>query len=133
MKSKVYTINGNPIPLARARLFKQKVYDPQRNKKLVASIDVVSQHDDEPLLTGPLHLDVTFYMKYPSSIAKSRQLTYQGKPHQTIPDLSNLIKFIEDICSNDVVYHDDCIISSITSKKVYDANPRTEFYFTEAI
>jgi Holliday junction resolvase RusA-like endonuclease len=50
--------------------------------------------------------------------------------HATIPDLSNMIKWVEDICVG-IVYKDDAIISSITSKKMYDENPRTEFFFSE--
>lgn len=131
-KSKVYVIYGSPIPLARARMFKQKVYDPQREKKLVSSISIASQHNDQPMMIGPLHLDATFYVKYPTSISKKRQLEYQGKYHATTPDLDNYIKYIGDVCTG-LVYHNDCIISSITAKKVYDANERTEFYFTELV
>ena len=63
-------------------------------------------------------------------ISKTNKKKVEPKmPHATIPDLSNCIKFIEDICSG-VVYKDDAIIASISSKKLYDNEPRTEFFFT---
>ena len=48
------------------------------------------------------------------------------------PDLSNLIKLLEDaIVDTKVVLTDDRIISKIIAKKVYDDNPRTEFILRE--
>ena len=88
---------------------------------------VVQQHNNEPLLDGPLHLEVTFYMPIPKFKAKKIQ---SGQYHHIIPDLDNLTKWICDIC-NEVVYKDDAIISSINAKKIYDKNARTEFFFTQ--
>lgn len=76
---------------------------------------------------GPLHLEVTFYFAIPKSRDKK---LIQGTYHYYRPDLSNLIKFLEDIATG-ILFDDDCIISSITSKKCYDDCPRTEFIITE--
>jgi len=123
---KVFVIAGDPTPLARPRFSHKRVYDSQKNIKIVASISIKQQQGDAPLLDGALHLDVTFYMKAPVSIsAKRRQLLY-GTNHLFKPDLDNLIKYICDICNN-VTYEDDSIISSISAHKIYDENPRTEF------
>lgn len=46
--------------------------------------------------------------------------------HQYKPDLSNLLKWIED-CATGIIYRDDCIIASICAKKLYAESPRTEF------
>jgi Holliday junction resolvase RusA-like endonuclease len=46
--------------------------------------------------------------------------------HIARPDLSNLIKFIEDIAIG-ILYGDDSIIAEIYARKCYDATPRTEF------
>ena len=53
----------------------------------------------------------------------------QEQPHYSRPDLSNLIKFIEDVATG-ILYKDDCIIAELVSYKHYDTNPRTEFMIT---
>ncbi len=126
---KVYVIKGDPIPLARARHVRNRIYDPQKTLKAIAAIDLAGQHDNLPFLSGPLHLDVTFYMKAPDSISQKRRELLYRNPHIFKPDLDNLVKYVCDISSG-VIYQDDCIISSITTKKVYDENARTEFSFT---
>jgi Holliday junction resolvase RusA-like endonuclease len=126
----VYVIPGDPIPLARPRFGKKKVYDSQRAEKLVWEIMLKNQHGALPELTGPLLLDITFYMPVAQKKMKNKEQLY-GRPHQFRPDLSNMIKYVEDI-ANEIIYHDDCQISSITAKKVY-GEPRTEFTVTKLL
>lgn len=123
---KMFVIPGDPIPLARPRFHNRKIYDSQKNLKNVAAIYVRQQQNNDPLLEGALHLDITFYMPVPTSVSAKRRALLYGQTHIFKPDLSNCIKFYEDICSN-VVYHDDCVIAVITAKKIYDKEPRTEF------
>ena len=123
---KIFIIPGDPTPLARPRLSAKKIYDSQKNLKLVASLNLAQQYNNQPFLEGPLHLDVTFYMKTPLSISAKRRESLYGTHHVFKSDLDNLIKYVADICSN-VLYHDDCIIAAITAKKIYDEKPRTEF------
>lgn len=123
VKFKVYTIPGNPIALARARFNRDHVYNPQRHLKVATGIYLASQHDDEPLFTGPIELTVVFYL--PSS-----RKNHPGTHHHYRPDLSNLIKFIEDAATG-IIYHDDCLISSIHALKLYDTEPRTELTVKE--
>lgn len=118
---KTYVLLGDPVPLARARLGKYKVYDAQKNAKLVIGITLANQHNDKPLITGPIHLEIVFFM-YTS---KPKSKTLLGKAHPCKPDLSNLIKLYEDIATS-VLYKDDAQIASISARKVYSDNPRTE-------
>ncbi len=122
---KTYVIMGKPVPLSRPRFSTatRKVFDPQKEFKTLVSMSLISQHNDDPLLTGALHLDVVFYMPIPQ---RSLSKNLAGTPHCKKPDLSNLLKWVEDI-STGVIYRDDALISSVESKKIYDANPRTEF------
>lgn len=128
---RTYVIAGRPTPLSRPRFssFNSRVYDPQKAAKVVPIISLASQHNDEPLLDGPLHLDIIFYMPIPLKGNRSNKYKINGTPHCIKPDLDNLIKWIGDI-SCGVIYRDDALIASITSKKVYDLNPRTEFVIT---
>lgn len=120
MNSTVYVIVGDPIPLARARHIHNRVYDSQKALKLINGITLRAQHNDRPLLSGPLHLNVQFYMPI---AATSRKKAFY---HVFKPDLDNLIKWICDI-SNSILFNDDCIVAKITATKMYDKNPRTEF------
>lgn len=119
---KLYVIDGDPIPLKRPRLSYRKVYDSQKNQKLLAGITMASQHGNDPIFDGPLEITITFYMYIP--VLKRKQLL--GKPHAARCDLDNLIKYVLD-AANGILYHDDAQIAVIHAKKVYDMHPRTEF------
>lgn len=126
MISQIYVINGNPIALARPRLGHKKVWDCQTELKAVSAIELRYQHANQQMYYGPLHLNVTFYLPIPSSISKKKKSQLFGSPHIFRPDLSNLIKYIEDVATG-IIYRDDSLIAKITSFKLYDNNPRTEF------
>ncbi len=124
-----YVIDGDPTPLARARVGKGRVWDSQKQTKMFWRVNLERMHGERPLFTGPLHVEMNFYMPMPKA-AHKRWDQMVNSYHLFRPDLSNLIKFIEDVATG-VLYRDDCIISSIWSKKRYDKIPRTEFIITE--
>lgn len=119
----IYIINGDPVPLSRPRFAEGgRVYDPQKNQKLMMGIALSSQHDEKPLLTGPLELSVTFFFK----VSKRNRKGY----HSCRPDLDNCIKMILDV-ANSILFADDSQIASIIAQKMYDTIPRTEFSLRE--
>lgn len=97
---------------------------------MILGIDLDSQHAGRPLYSGPLQVDFTFYFGFPENMSESKKEKLMGRPHVFKPDISNLIKLIEDVGSK-ILYHDDCSIAYITAKKCYDRVPRTEFIITE--
>ena len=125
-----YIISGDPIPLARARYntYSGKVYDSQKLLKHGYILQLQSQHNIAglPQYTGPLHLDITFYLPMPK-VSDRKRKEMENSYHFVRPDISNLLKMIEDVASNNILFHDDCLISSICVKKVYGSEPRTEF------
>lgn len=123
-----YIVPGEPMALARARFGKKKVWDSQKQQKFAFGIHLNSQHQGKPLYTGPLQLDVIFYMPMPKKVSKKNPII--GKPHIYTPDLSNLIKFVEDAATG-ILFDDDCIIAIINAHKLYDNNTRTEFTVIE--
>jgi len=127
---KVYILPGDPIPLARARVGKRSVWDSQKQLKLVAGIALLNQHGNLPQFSNSLHLDVTFYIGFPIRMGKKARDKKNGTYHVYKPDVSNLLKFIEDICTG-VLYRDDSLIAVVTAKKIYDEIPRTEFTIRE--
>lgn len=124
-----YTIPGKPIPLARPRFSRGKVYDPQEKIKEECTWYLLHQRSKNKFpypLTGPLELDVTFYMPIPKSISKKNKTALINTPHYIKPDLDNLIKFVLD-CASGILYFDDKSIATITARKLYDTIPRTTF------
>jgi Holliday junction resolvase RusA-like endonuclease len=128
----LYTLLGDPIPLARARIGQSadRFWDSQKQIKLASSLNIKNQHvfadgSLRPFYKGPLHLNVTFFMKM-FKTGKQRP----GQYHVFKPDTDNMIKFICDICNN-LLFHDDSQISSISARKVYSRKERTEFSIIE--
>ena len=130
--SKSYVILGDPTPLARPRMANYRVYDSQKHEKLCMSIEMERQHDQARFFVGALSLNVFFYFDVNKLAKKKRPEALQVGYRATIPDLSNLIKFVED-CATGILYADDCLIVSIHSIKKYDEVPRTEFTLTELL
>jgi Holliday junction resolvase RusA-like endonuclease len=127
-----YCIMGKPIPLDRPRFSNGHVWDSQKQLKHSWGVQLQQQHSDRPLFKAiPLHLDVTFYMSFPRMTIK-KQLLMANTLHINRPDLSNLIKWVEDAAA-EILFErkDDCIIASINATKRYAENPRTEFTFIE--
>lgn len=127
-KTVTYIIPGNPVPLARHRHGITHAWDSQKRIKFGIGIQLSDQHNGQPLLAGPLHLFLDFFMPIPKSGPKS----LDGKPHPIKPDLDNLIKMICD-CANGILYKDDAAIYKITASKHYSHNPRTEITAMEML
>ncbi len=125
----IYIIEGDPIPLARARHGRGKTWDSQKKEKLYIQLLLERIHGNRPLYQGPLYLEMFFYMEIPKT-SSQRALTMENTWHYFRPDASNLLKFIEDVATG-ILYKDDCLISSITCHKKYSQKPRTEFTIKE--
>ena len=127
IKFKRFVILGDPTPLARPRYTgNRRVYDCQKEKKLIAGIEMQRQLEDNFIkFEGPLSMEIFFFMPIAASMSPSKREKRIGTYHSARPDLSNMIKFYEDV-GNELLYHDDCYIAIINAKKVYDEIPRTE-------
>jgi len=121
----VYVIPGDPVPLARARCGNGRFYDSQKNIKVCAGIYLQQQHQDGIIFSGPVTLTANFYLYLPRRRSK-KDTRHENSPHFYRPDLSNLIKFVEDLITDVEIWKDDCIISEIYAKKIYSSEPRTE-------
>lgn len=125
----VYVLNGPPAPWARVApdFSNRRLYDTQKNLKLIIGIELSRQHDLRDLYEGPIALDFRFYFQIPAYVKnKEKRKAMIGKPHFIKPDSSNLIKFYEDV-SKGILFKDDCQIAQGTWSKIYDEQPRTEF------
>lgn len=126
-RTKEYIINMAPIPWRRARLRHKAFFDSQLQEKVVFGLHLNKQHGDEPKFDNAVHVDATFYMPIPRTICKRGKSPWV----KTFPDIDNLQKFILDTFTQCGIWKDDCIVSSLMAKKVYDKEPRTHIIVTE--
>ena len=125
-----YSLPGNPIPLARPRFGKGRIFDSQKLLKINHGILLKRQHGKKPLLKSPLCLTVTFFLPFPCNSTRAKKDKIKGTYQCRRPDLDNLIKYVLDT-SNLVLFSDDQLVCKINAKKIYDSEPRTEFTLTE--
>lgn len=129
----VYTLKGDPTPLARGKIggryTHRHIYDSQANIRLVTGLSIKEQHGTNPPYEGPLELNAVFF--FPAYKPFRKKKVTQGDWHTQVPDLSNLIKFIEDVCQDIHLYKNDSCIASIICKKYFGVQAETQFYFVE--
>jgi len=113
-----FIVPGRPVPLKRPRFGLGRVYDDQVAIKKIYADSIRYQYLRGPLQEGPLELKITFYFKRPRKKKKDRY-------HSCRPDLSNLVKFIEDVAIG-VLYKDDDCIAKIIAEKKYGDIEKTE-------
>jgi Holliday junction resolvase RusA-like endonuclease len=110
-------VEGNPLPLQRARAGKSGFYDPQFIAKRNFAHIVQEQYKDPPITTA-ISLTVTFNMQMPKSWSKKKKVLMNGQPHLDKKDIDNLAKYVLDAL-NSVVWEDDCLISEIHAEKIW--------------
>jgi len=128
------TIPGNPIPKARHRQRRMGkitvMFDPQEKQKKQVSNFIKSEIKKNAVnfdSDNDFHLEARFYMPIPQSdsTALKNAKLWGFIPCNIKPDLSNMLKFYED-AANQILFHDDSMISSCTMLKEYSKNPKTE-------
>ena len=117
-----YIFQGKPTPQARPRFGNGRCWDDQKQLREQCSFDMLVQHKPASLYKGALLLKIYFFMPTPKKKASNQ--------HIVKPDLSNLIKFVED-SANGILFADDKQIVEIYAKKIYSENPRTELIIVE--
>ena len=121
-----YEIPGKPIPLKRHRNIGKVCYDPQKKEKNL--IRAYARMFLSPVLSPSVALKLTleYHMPIPKSYSKAEATKALNGPHSKKPDLSNLIKFTEDVF-NEMIWKDDSLIAEIHATKFYSHEPKTVF------
>jgi len=125
MQAKKIILNQTPISQPRARITKWGAFDPVRDAKAYAKLQIAEQIDE--ILEDPIELEVVFYMPIPKNTSKKKYklMLLNEIKHQKQKDLDNMLKYLFDVF-NEVVFKDDKQIWKITAQKLYSVTPKTE-------
>ena len=113
-----FTVYAKPVPKARARFSRSGVYTPQQTvdfENLIAYSAKNAMRGNELILES-VTLVVNFFFK---------KAIKNPDSHIKKPDLSNLIKSVED-AMNGIVYKDDSQIKNIVASKQYGESDKIE-------
>lgn len=125
-----YVLKGEPISVSKVKTSStQRIWDTQKTDKFSWSMQLNNQHEGRDLFTGPIHMDLYFYMTAPNYPVAKKKGDVPGKYHYYLPRLSNFIRFVEE-AGIGVLWGDPCVIASFIVYKKYDYEPRTEFTIT---
>lgn len=115
-------IEGNPVPQGRPRATKRgdhvRLYDPAKSKEWKREVLRQATKQSQSLIpfTGPVFMRCTFLMPKPKSLPK------KVVNHVKKPDLTNLIKGIEDALEG-LCYYNDSQITTLVCRKEYSTEP----------
>ena len=128
-----FNISHTPIPLKRPRFYNGNVYDSQKQEKFAIGLLMKRQYLILPSLLGKISMDITFYFPISRAASKIKKQKMLGTPNSNRPDLSNCIKFYEDVMQDIRIFKDDAQIVEINARKLYDGGngPRVEITLRE--
>lgn len=133
-----FVIPGTPIAKQRASPYsvggKILMYDGQTKAKRSVSHCLKQQIDANGVyLPCAEFYFVSLWFYYPvpvsSTLALRNAKLWGLEPCIQKPDLDNMEKFYLD-CANEILWPDDCLVTSLQSKKRFDKIPRTEMIVT---
>lgn len=134
-----FDIPGQPIGQGRPKFTTinghAKAYDPEKSRNYKAYVRMLAtqamKDSGFTMIEGPCVLSIIAYFEIPKSKSKKFReaalLKYEYPTKK--PDLSNIIKGIEDAL-NGLVYKDDACIVNLSCEKFYSDNPRVEVYIS---
>lgn len=112
-----------PVPWKAHGGYGAKSYN--RNQR---HLDFYQAHWKELYKYEPIHLPIRceyeFGMQAPDTLRKQKREAFLSEPHTKRPDLSNLVKFVEDTLKK-IVIHDDSFVTSLSARKIYSLEPYT--------
>ena len=128
------TIPGHPVGKQRVRVVRSRAgfpvaYTPAKTKNyetLVRELFIIKYPAFTPL-DEPVEIDMEISIAIPKSASKKRQRQMEAGLiwPTTRPDMSNVVKAVEDAL-NGVAYRDDSLIVRGVTEKKYSWTPRVE-------
>lgn len=135
MQKLMFEIPGSPIGQGRPKFSTinghAKAYDPEKSRNYKAYVRLLAtqamKDSGFTMIEGPCCLSIDAYFEVPKSKSKKfREAALSGLEYPTKkPDLSNIVKGIEDAL-NGLAYKDDALIVRLHTVKLYSEIPRVE-------
>ncbi len=114
-----FVVNSTPKPQPRPRLTKAgRAYNPKSADFYKMHVGMAAKEAMKAAptpLSGPLELEVIFFMPRPMRMAKGAM----NVPHVCRPDIDNLLKSTQDALQMASVVRDDAVFYSVTARKMY--------------
>lgn len=140
MQKLKFEVPGSPIGQGRPKFSTinghAKAYDPEKSRNYKAYVKLLAtqamREQGFTMIDGPCCLDILAFFEVPKSKSKKfkeRALMGIERPTKK-PDLSNIIKGIEDAL-NGLAYNDDSLIVYLSVAKHYSEVPRVEVILQE--
>ena len=140
MQKLKFEVPGSPIGQGRPKFSTinghAKAYDPEKSRNYKAYVKLLAtqamREQGFTMIEGPCCLDILAFFEVPKSKSKKfkeRALMGLERPTKK-PDLSNIVKGIEDAL-NGLVYKDDSSIVYLSVAKHYSEVPRVEVIVQE--
>lgn len=123
-----YILKGDPLGLVRRD--PDNHYDAQRMAKQVSQVSLRLQHLEKEPFSGPLSIEVLFYLPIPSR--GPRTTIPEGTPHIQRPYLIPLMQFVDQI-GRGILWNETAQLCSMSITKQYDPIARTEIFITEIV
>lgn len=127
-----FTVPGKPHGKGRARFANGHAYTDKKTREYEEFVGYCYLAAGNKILSGDIKLSIRAYYHIPKTInkekvdEKTKQKMLKGEIKPGKPDLSNVVKAIEDGL-NQVAYEDDsCITDYGESFKRYSDKPRVE-------
>ncbi len=99
---------------------------PVRTWKSAIAATVIECKLYNKMIDCPVKLSAAFYLPLPKS-GKIKELT----PHNSKPDLDNLVKALMDVLTTSKVWTDDKLVQDLSLQKYYSAVPGVRFSITK--
>lgn len=117
-----FVIPGNPSSRVKMkRPSNLKIWDDYKRESFSIRRFIEDQMGTNKPLSGPLSLELSFFMPCPRTIPRKMLNSYMmGKPY-----VDNMIRMYLD-CLEGLVFEGHQNVASLKASKVYDSIPRTE-------
>lgn len=118
-------IPGNPVPWAAHQGYGNRAYNPRAKDRARIEREIRAQYFRTPLSCA-VAVTYHFFMPIPTTESKKNKslMASNAIKHCKRPDVTNLIKFLED-CLKGLVIVDDNQVCEIMARKSYSELPRS--------
>jgi Holliday junction resolvase RusA-like endonuclease len=121
-----FTIPGEPVAWARARLSGRVHFTPGKQRSAAGLIQVIASEamSGAPPLEVPVAVTITAVWPWPKSMSEKKRRQSGAHYKVSKPDADNIAKLVGDAL-NGIVWRDDALVARLNIQKQYGLTPAT--------